>query len=199
MSPIEHFTKAAVALLIVQGEIREEDAPLYEYGVTSMLIQGLPLLLFVIAISLAGVMPEGVLFLCGFILTRIYAGGYHAQQIRACFILSLLTLAGGLAASMLLPPFLSLLPSSALIAVTIWKGEPMDHPNKPLSEEQKRRNRVILRGILIGILVITVLSISINPSNHVRCVVVGAALALVWHWFGRLFEGKRPFWERSAV
>ena len=86
---MQRLAQGTADLLAAQGIIREEDAPIYRYGLEAMYSSLLELLSILTLAALIGNFWQTVLFFAAFIPLRLYAGGYHASTRLRCFLTSL--------------------------------------------------------------------------------------------------------------
>ena len=70
------------------GTIKEDDVNVYQYGYTLMVEVILNMALSLILGVLLGQIKKVIFFLCMFIPLRSFCGGYHANKIWKCVILS---------------------------------------------------------------------------------------------------------------
>ena len=76
---MQRLAQGTAERLVAQGIIREEDVPIYRYGLEAMYSSLLELLSILALAALIGNFWQTVLFFAAFIPLRLYAGGYHAS------------------------------------------------------------------------------------------------------------------------
>lgn len=173
-------------VLINYEIIGKEDEEIYRYGF-EMLIY------FIVNLSIAvfiGILfhkfIHTLLFLGCYCTIRQFTGGYHANSYTKCTliftIIYLVTvlLTNNLEVDKMKIPLLVLLIISLII---IYRFAPLDHRNKPLSEEEKKQyknvaiNLVKVIGMLIGITLI--LDIFTTYILYPVCAIIWIAILLV--------------------
>ena len=83
---IEAMSRKTAELFVKNGLVAEEEKNVYEYGM-EFLISTLFSTLMVLVIGLAaGLFTETLFLLVPFYCIRVYAGGYHAENYRNCFL-----------------------------------------------------------------------------------------------------------------
>lgn len=90
---MQRLAQGTADRLAAQGIIREEDVPIYRYGLEAMYSSLLELLSILALAALIGNFWQTVLFFAAFIPLRLYAGGYHASTRLRCFLTSLVVYA----------------------------------------------------------------------------------------------------------
>lgn len=144
------YKKLSFALtkkLVEVQAVKDEDFDIYSYGF-ELIISLFSTVFLIILISLAAdTFFETVLFLAGFFAVRIIGGGYHANRHSTCFIttismylgfLALLYLANGLSCLRWI-----LLIASVFSGILIFAFSPAEHPDNPMTEYRKKRNRTL--------------------------------------------------------
>lgn len=83
---MQKLAQGTAERLAAQGIIREEDAPIYRYGLEAIYSSLLELLSILTLAALIGNFWQTVLFFAAFIPLRLYAGGYHASTRLRCLL-----------------------------------------------------------------------------------------------------------------
>jgi len=147
---LEKIALRLTTYMIEKEVIPADDEEVYVYGWSLVFSQFGSLLLMILIAALVGEFIGGVIFLAFTFPLRSYAGGFHASTYLRCFITSM----SGFASALLLALFwperlmgwtLLLLVFSVLVT---FIGAPVDHPNKPLKDHQKKRNKKLSRIIV---------------------------------------------------
>lgn len=127
-----------------KGIIKAEDKELYIYGYQLLISSFIGILLTLILGIAFGKLFETSLYLVIFISTRQRCGGYHAKHFLTC-ILSFLS---SYLMVMLLESYLLQMDyvlycilMELIYLITVIRFAPMEHKNKPLSQEVKLINR----------------------------------------------------------
>lgn len=140
---MEHLMACSFADYLCKRQIiRQDYYEVYVYGTELVLSFIITTALVLIAGFVIGEVMNSMIFLAVFMLLRRFTGGYHANTYLKCKIISIST-------------FLIALFSSHAISVRWWMYAvllvggnivihllaPVEHPNKPLSDDEKRKFR----------------------------------------------------------
>ncbi len=154
-------------ILIKHSAIENEDEELYTYGFFILLSQ---ILYFVITVAIGivfNIIIESIVFYIAFLFIRKYAGGYHASTEARCEILTSLSIVVCLFVIKLSEIYniqIPLLIISYLSAVCIFALCPLDTPEKPLNEKERKHFRLISRIILFIICILITISFCFKLS-----------------------------------
>lgn len=142
--------------------IDDEKSEIYKYGLELMLSLVFTVTVILITSVLVNKILETVLFLAGFFAARIICGGYHAKHHYSCFITSISMYIAFLLFHHLTSQHLRLNLIFALMSVVsiilIIAFAPVEHPDNPMTEYRKSKNRLLsylLSCIIIFFLVIS--------------------------------------------
>ncbi len=138
--------------------IDEEDIDIYTYGFEVLMDSVLETALLLVLGLVIGRIVETLVFICAFGVLRSFTGGYHASSKIVCTFMTSSTCVINIAFSCIMSKYTSLTLVLGLIGVVvIWICAPKAHANKPLSDQQRIRNRAISRMLcviyIIGILI----------------------------------------------
>lgn len=138
---IEAMSRKTAELFVKNGLVAKEEKNVYEYGMElliSMLFS--TLMVFVIGF-VAGLFAETLSLLIPFYCIRVYAGGYHAENYRNCF----LSFCCGFVIVLLAAKELiahhaeaGLMILEALAVLLIWELAPVEDHSRPLDLEERR-------------------------------------------------------------
>ena len=148
--------------LCKKGVILEDEKEIYVYGYELLISSFFGVFTTLILGMILGRTLETLLFLFVFIITRQRCGGFHANHFITCILTFLLTYLSVMFLSTYLLAIewrLLIILMLILYGITIFRFAPMEHKNKPLSEDVKKTNRIksIQLSILwIGISLITI-------------------------------------------
>lgn len=156
-----------VAFLLLKKKILDvKNREIYVYALEVLLLNLFLLItLFVISVLLNQI----VHFLCYvffFIPLRIFLGGYHSKKSENCFLLSVTTFIATiliLKYNLFLYEDKIILCCTFVIMIIMFLFLPVENINHPLSELQKKRNKIIVRVIFI--IDFTFLLFFINNGN----------------------------------
>lgn len=168
---IEQASVKLADKLIKEKIITLEDKEVYSYGfqlLLSMILKGTGL---VILGLVTGYLTETVIFVLSFGLLRIFAGGVHAHSYFKCFAVTVVLVYGSIWLSSLMIGYSSVVLTLSMILILsnimVLLFSPIDSPNKPLSESEKRKNRHrSIMVITIGSILILISSILIPTFQY---------------------------------
>lgn len=149
-----------ISLFLCSKEsIEEEDIDIYTYGFEVLIDSVLETILLLIVGLVLNLLLETVVFICAFGIIRKFTGGYHASSKAVCIIMTTLACVINVVISYIMSKFTRFIMMLGALGVAgIYKYAPKAHSNKPLSPNQKIRNRAISRAIcviyVIGMLVL---------------------------------------------
>ena len=128
------------------GIIKEDDYEVYKYGFELLIALILTTGVIIIVSLLVDKFIETLLYLIGFFSIRVVCGGYHAKHHYSCFIATtssyfLFLLLNYCFCS---KPYLNLVAGFMTIvsAISIIAFAPIEHPDNPMTEYRKKRNRL---------------------------------------------------------
>lgn len=130
-----------------------ERRAVYRYGFELTLSTTASMVSIVIVSFLLGSPLSSLLFLLFFITLRLFAGGYHAETYRSCFLttngtfLAVFLLSSGLARFRQPALFLALL---LLSGAVVWALAPIRNKHHPLSEKTYQKNKKVARGLTLA-------------------------------------------------
>lgn len=124
------------------GGISQEKLNVISYGM-ELIISSIIGILLLIGISIGLGQPFSWLaFLLGFVPLRVSAGGYHAKTHFLCYI----TIGGLFAACHLIAVGINLSPFHVIVsmiaAVLVFLFAPIQSPQKPLTRDSRKTNRI---------------------------------------------------------
>lgn len=139
--------------------INEDYYDVYVYGSELTLSFIITVALVFIAGCFAGDLPSSIVFLTAFILLRRFTGGYHANTYYKCKVITVFAFLISLFASRIIHTDLWMyVVLFAVGNVIIHFLGPVENPNKPLNENEKKKYRrlshlmfsiIIVLGLLI--------------------------------------------------
>ncbi len=134
------LTKTVLAYKI----IAEDMFDIYVYGFELLLSFLFNTTIILIAGILFGRILQTLLFLLVFVLLRSFTGGYHANAYCVCTFVTFLIYGGVLLLSELFVPSLFFYSILAIVGLTLMLVfAPIEHPNKKITEKQKRKYKHI--------------------------------------------------------
>lgn len=140
------------AFLISQKIVQDKDKEIYEYGFDLILADFFNFSMILFIGGACGQLVPAVMYLLAFVGLRSFCGGYHAKTHLRChigtigvFIFFLLLLnmpqLTDRKALLLWGDFIALIP--------VLLFSPITHANKPLSEDARKRNRLLSIGLFL--------------------------------------------------
>ena len=182
-----------VGWLCANGIVAPEKNKIYAYGM-ELVLSGLVNVLSVLLISILIFHPaDGLLFLVAFIPLRTTAGGYHANSHLSCNIVFLSTFVALECLGHLLLKYGSVilyLAIAVISLVTLLILSPSEAKNKPLTPEQRRRNRrrsLILGGLNLAIGIFLIWGLQ-APAPWCTSYYLGVIAASISTWAAQIKE-----------
>ena len=128
-----------------------------------------------------------ILYIITLTPTKMLAGGAHAESIEMCSIISFSIFLITLFVCPLIPlsgPFsiLLFLPTETIL----WILAPVCHPNKPLTDSQRKTSRRILLVYFFLLDIIGVVLILFNRSVHLHIILLCLMIVLINQVLGRI-------------
>ncbi|WP_313129297.1 accessory gene regulator ArgB-like protein [Anaerocolumna sp.] len=84
------ITEKYISKLIQYQIIEEENKEIYMYGLECYILKIIHTCIFLAIGLLTDTFPNTIIFLMAYSLLRTYAGGYHANSLRKCFLFSII-------------------------------------------------------------------------------------------------------------
>ena len=137
---LNKIAKRLTAKLLSNKIIAEDMSDIYIYGFELLFSFFFSTTIIVIIGVLLGRILQTLMFLLIFVLLRSFTGGYHANTYAVCTVVTFSIFGGVLLLSELvvLPLFLyTILAGLGLVIMLVFV--PIEHPNKKITDEQKRK------------------------------------------------------------
>ena len=170
---LENLAKSTARFFVSQNIVKSEYEDIYAYGMEILLstvINGVIVLFIAI---LSDTVLLSLLFFTAFILMRRSAGGYHAKTHIGCMMILIAVHLMFMVLINVIPdsiiPILSYF-SIAYSCISVYLFAPVEHPNKPLSSDDRRKLRVKS--------LIYILSISVVDLFMIFCAYYDMSLCL---------------------
>lgn len=197
-----HNLAVDIAFLLIKNKIVDiKQRDVYVYGLEVILLNGSLLIVFLITSLLCREMINFWAYLIFFLPLRIFSGGYHAKSSESCFVLS--TIMYGL--SIAITFFFPLLyqnwkwtVAGVISIIVILALSPMVNENNPLTQSQRKRNRIIVCILLTADLVVFILCCYFNwqiASNVLIFIVFDALLLLMGKFSPYLEDDNEISWK----
>lgn len=152
---------------VTLGIISEDDYEIYKYGF-ELLIALLSTTIVIIFISIfINKFVETILYLVGFFSVRVICGGYHAKHHYTCFVATISSYLLFLLLNICFSsePFLSLVTGVMTIvsSISIIAFAPIEHPDNPMTDYRKSRNRSL--SLLLTFVICIIYFVSLVLEN----------------------------------
>ena len=146
----EYFTD----ILYKHNSLPENRKPVYVYGTELALSTSLSMVSILSISALCMHLFHGILFLLIFIGLRLFAGGYHAETYRKCFLITNSVFLVTVFISLLLDRWNSLSGKIFILFISfciIWALAPIRNEHHPLSDTTYRKNKITARALVLSI------------------------------------------------
>ncbi len=134
------------ALTVEQGET-------IQFGLECILNEASKIIAYFLIFALFSLTGHYLIAVAYFTVSRVFAGGYHAETYLKCFLVSFIILSAGIiiGSQWGLPLTARIILQLASIAMA-WIFAPVDHPNKPIISVERRKRFKYLSVIVFIIL-----------------------------------------------
>lgn len=156
---IAKLAKSTAYFFVEKQVVKKENEEVYAYGMELLYSSILNIALAVIIAIITNTVYPTAAFLTAFIVMRQYIGGYHAKTHLGCMSILSAVLCCFAVLSRYIPAECEILismPAIGLSMFLILKFAPVEHPNKPLTDQEKSRLRKsgIISAFTVFILVL---------------------------------------------
>ncbi|HCJ08170.1 MAG TPA: hypothetical protein DHV96_07370 [Lachnospiraceae bacterium] len=183
---MSHFLSCKIAdFLVRQQQIPEQEWEICQYGYDTLIYSMEQTFLLLILGALLHQMTGTLLHIASYFFIRRYTGGYHASTRLGCTIMTLFTylLSIGFGNALTYFPHFYIVIGFLQIVyyVLIYQYAPVEHPNKPLTMDQIKRNRrnIFILSILFTIVVLLCSLHSINAASTLTCSLMSIAVLTI--------------------
>lgn len=148
---LQRYASQLVGFLYEKSELDQSKKAIYQYGTELTLSTAAAVASILLLATLLGNILWGVIFLVVFISFRLPGGGYHASTYRNCFILtnSVFLASFGMSLVLLYTPNIIRNVLLLISCFVIWMLAPIPNPHHPVSERTFRKNKIIVRGMVV--------------------------------------------------
>lgn len=162
--------KSIIDFIDAQLHLDSEEEELLEYGLKQFLKSFVGVVTATVIGIVMNIWAQSAAFMIGFIILRIYAGGYHAKSEKACALSSFLLMI--FAFIFIKYPFCNgyyclLLLITGMFLVFLLA--PVENINRLLSEHEKSVFKARARYISIAIFAISIVFYLLGIDEWVRC------------------------------
>lgn len=151
---IAKLAKSTAYFFVKKQVVKKEDEEVYAYGMELLYSSILNIVLAVMIAIATNTVFSTAAFLITFIIIRQYIGGYHAKTHFGCMLILAVVLGGFSVLTECIPKqfeiWISVI-SIIMSIILIFRFAPVEHPNKPLSVNEKVRLRK--RGLISAFIV----------------------------------------------
>lgn len=178
------------------GVIGESDKETYQYGL-ELLISTFFNLVIMIGISIAFGHPLIVVpYLLAFIPFRLFAGGYHARNHLFCILFNAITYFVSCLIALHVEESTGILAcviEASVSLALVFLFSPVPAKNKPLTREEKRRNRMISLVISLVFMLLCITLYYTHQLGSPWCIMLycGQMMAVVLLTIGKTEEAFR--------
>ena len=140
-----------VGFLYGKSELDQSKKAIYQYGTELTISTATAVASILLLAALLGNLLWGVIFLVVFISFLLPGGGYHASTYRNCFILTNSVFLASFILSLILLSTPNITRNVLLLisCFAIWVLAPISNPHHPVSERTLRKNKIIVRGMVV--------------------------------------------------
>lgn len=174
-----------IAFLLIKHKIADiEKRDIYIYILEVILLNVSFLILFLIISLLCGEMMNFWSYLLFFLPLRVFSGEYHAKDSKRCFVLSVIMYSSSIAAVKFFPLLYQnwyWRIAGVISVLVILVLAPLINENDPLSQKQRKRNRIIVYILLFLDLIFFIISCNyewIMAANELVSIILNAFLFL---------------------
>lgn len=138
-------------------------------------------------------------FIAFFVPLRIYSGGYHAKKSEVCFVVSVISYV----VTMLIAKHNLFLYENTIVRrvamvmmLVLFIFSPVENSNHPLADYQKRRNKIIVRSIILldfMLLIIFSMNRMTVASHEIIFVILNGVLFLIGKFENPIFRRKKLY------
>lgn len=148
---LQQYASCIVDFLYQGATLDKAKRAIYQYGMELTLSMAAAVLSILLLAAFFGNFFWGIVFLIVFISFRLPGGGYHASSYRNCFLLTNSVFLVSFAFSSVFVNISNAIVVTLLLGsdIIIWVLSPISNPHHPVSERIVRKNRNIVRGMVI--------------------------------------------------
>lgn len=155
---IKRLSENIASFLLRQDVIQKEEKEIYVYGFEYIISIAISIISILVTAITLNCMIETIGLVFGFMIIRSVAGGYHAKTHFRCQLSSYMVYLINILMLCAIDRYLNsllILKLSILAVLIIFAFAPIDHPNKPFSEEEFIIFKKKSRQFVVALTVIT--------------------------------------------
>ena len=193
---IEKFTNKIAKWLYLKNAISYSDIELYSYGIYSLVLTFIPLIL---ACSIGAIMKKplnGLEIVIVFMVLRKFSGGYHSKSLLVCFLYSSILLFLCIWAS------ISIIFNYKIIIITIFFGiiliiiSPMDSVHRRIDKQERIFYKKIVMGCVLLFLIIMFIFYMYKRNNEALNISIGIILTSILLIIGNIDNKIKEKYKR---
>lgn len=155
---IAKLAKSTAYFFVEKQVVKKEDEEVYAYGMELLYSSILNIALAAIIAAVTNTVFPTSAFLITFIVIRQYIGGYHAKTHLGCMTILAVVIGCFVVLTRYIPKEFEIWISglfTLMSIILIFKFAPVEHPNKPLSDNEKLRLRKcgIISAFIVFVLI----------------------------------------------
>lgn len=184
----QRIAKRICSYLSNKGILNEENKDIYTYALEVIILNtSIFVVLFIISVMMKQ-MESMLCFILFFVPLRSYGGGYHAKKSITCFVLSITSYVLVL---LIINNYAYLYRNELMRMVTVilivimYIFAPIVHENHPLNDKQYRRNKTIVRLLLIMDFIMLVF-VGINENRQCTSIMIFIWLNGIFFLYGKV-------------
>lgn len=160
------LSQKIVNKLCEQDVIDTCDAAAYVYGYELLISSVISVLIVVLVSIICGDLRYSLSFLLGFVIQRIYIGGYHAtSHIRCYFAFYGMFLICVLLSKLIAATYIFRMITTALLLTISILFAPVEAKNKPLNEKKRLKYKIIASTLSAIDFIFALLNVLPNGRN----------------------------------
>lgn len=192
---IDRTVDMLVQVLTRKSDCSQEQREVYQYGVYAVVSTALVTLMVEVVSGLISDFLAGAVYILFFTVIRMFCGGYHARSFAACFLTSLVCVAGVNIVAVVTPAASFPVFTTAVMACScavILLLSPVVSAQHPVSARQLRRNRRLSRCIVFVETLVVLCGIQLFKTSlylYVASLTTGVVAILL------VFSKVQTLWE----
>lgn len=197
---IKRFSNLITSMLLKERIIDENDMEIYQFGTRRILKNLLVLLVVCITATVFNVWVETLCLMIGFAPLRKIAGGYHADTLFGCNLVTFSTYILDLLIIRKMINYISIQVFSILCFVTIvliFCFAPVDHKNLKFSYERQAKAKKYGRIIILSlVLILNIIIYKVGAINILSfSIILGAFTASISIFVGNIKRRREEYEE----
>lgn len=142
---ITSMSKFVSHFLCKHDIINSDDIDIYQYGFEIIISTAIGFTLIILIGTILNMLPLSLIFYIIFVSLRKFTGGYHAKSYFKCNLVfvSIYLFTIFMTKITIISEQYNFFVNTLLLVVvslTVWRYAPIENPNKPLDEEQRKIN-----------------------------------------------------------